>query len=221
MRILIAVPLLFAISAAPVGKRAIGFDHDKSGGVPAGWTVAMTHDGEPPRWEVVPDRAAPSLPNVFAQLSSGKTAGRFPLAIWEGDVVLDGEVSVAFQPIGGEIDQAAGVVWRYRDANHYYVVRANALEHNIAAYKVEGGVRVSIAPAGMASRSYGVKREVLSGVWQTLRVVFRGSTHAIYHDGQKLFEIEDRALQEAGKTGLWTKADSQIRFDNFAVQRFD
>jgi hypothetical protein len=34
-------------------------------------------------------------------------------------------------------DQAAGLVWRYRGADNYYIVRANALENNVVLYKVD------------------------------------------------------------------------------------
>jgi len=32
------------------------------------------------------------------------------------------------------VDQACGIVFRYRDANNYYITRANALEGNISAF---------------------------------------------------------------------------------------
>src|SRR5256885_15648283 len=89
----------------------IPFDHAVPGGLPAGWSVAMTHAGGPPRWEIVRDESAPSPPFVFAQVSRDKTAGRFPLAIWDGTTIRDGEVSVAFKAVDGTIDQAAGIVW--------------------------------------------------------------------------------------------------------------
>jgi hypothetical protein len=54
-------------------------------------------------------------------------------------------------------DQAAGIVWRYQDPDNYYIVCANALENNVVLYKVEKGVRLSIAPKGLPSRAYGVK----------------------------------------------------------------
>ena len=115
----------------------------------------------------------PSPPYVLAQLSQDRTAGRFPLAIWSGTSIRNGEVSVAFKTVSGAIDQAAGIVWRYQDPNNYYIVRANALENNIVLYKVEKGVRLSIAPKGIPSRSYGVKREVPKGQWNTLRITFQ------------------------------------------------
>lgn len=75
-----------------------------------------------------------------------------------------------FEPIEGEIGRAAGLVWRYRDPNHYYITRANAGENNVLLYKIESAVRLSIAPKGVPSRAYGVKHNIPTGKWQTLRV---------------------------------------------------
>src|SRR5215471_3529615 len=80
------------------------------GAVPAGWTVAMTHAGGPPRWEIVRDESAPDPPFVLAQTSADDTAGRFPLAIWGKAMILDGEISVAFKAVAGNVDRAAGIV---------------------------------------------------------------------------------------------------------------
>jgi hypothetical protein len=212
--------LLFGL-AAVAASQVIRFEDGVVGKLPAGWTVAMTHEGAQPRWEVFRDPEAPSPPLVLAQLSNDSTAGRFPMAIWERERLRDGEVSVRFKPVAGVVDQAAGLVWRYQDPNNYYVARANALEQNVAAYKVESGTRVSIPPRNMPSRSYGVKFNVQSGRWQKLRVVFHDSFFVIYCNEQRLFEIEDHSFALAGKTGLWTKADSQILFDDFLVARTD
>lgn len=82
----------------------------------------MTHSGGPPQWEIVRGNTAPTQPNVLAQLSQDGTAGRFPLAIWDGTGIGDGEVSVSFKAVAGSIDQAAGIIWRYQDHDNYYFV---------------------------------------------------------------------------------------------------
>jgi hypothetical protein len=187
------------------------------GAVPAGWTVAMTHAGAPPRWEIVRDESAPDPPLVLAQTSGDDTAGRFPLAIWDRAIIRDGEVSVAFKAVAGNVDRAAGIVWRYQDPNNYYIVRANALENNVVLYKVENGVRLSIAPKGLPSRAYGVKHEVPSGRWNVLKVVFKDNVFLVFFNGEQLFQAEDQTFRSAGKTGLWTKADSQTYFNKFTV----
>ena len=148
------------ISLTGVGWGAlISFDNVKPGPLPRGWTVAMTHDGGPSKWEILADPSAPSKPNVMAQTSTDNTSGRFPLAIYEKAVVTDGSVSVRFRPASGERDQAAGIVWRYQDSENYYIVRANALENNVVLYKVEGGKRISLEPKGTPSKTYGVKQK--------------------------------------------------------------
>jgi hypothetical protein len=77
------------------GSEAIRFDNAVPGSLPRGWSVAMTHAGAQPRWEIVRDESAPHAPFVLAQLSRDQTAGRFPLAIWERATLRNGDVSVA------------------------------------------------------------------------------------------------------------------------------
>jgi hypothetical protein len=211
--------LCAALLLVPVAINAeiVQFDNSALGTLPHGWAVAMTHAGAPPQWEIVRDESAPRSPYVLAQVSRDKTAGRFPLAIWDGLTIQDGEVSVAFKTVGGTVDRAAGIVWRFQDPNNYYIARANALENNIVLYKVENGVRLSIVPKGLPSRSYGVKRNIPAGQWNTLRVTFRGSTFTVLLNGERLFETEDHTFTKAGKTGLWTKADSVTYFAEFTV----
>jgi hypothetical protein len=132
MRVLL---LLTVLPISAVQSELIGFDQATPGKLPADWVVAMTHAGAPPRWEIVRDESAPSPPNVLAQLSRDRTAGRFPLAIWDQALFQNGELSVAFKTVDGAIDQAAGIVWRYQNANNYYIVRAKALENNVVFYK--------------------------------------------------------------------------------------
>ena len=196
----------------------INFDNAKPGVAPPRWSVAMTHTGGSPKWEVRADESAPSKPNVLAQVSNDATAGRFPLAIWNGASLRNGTVSVKFKTVSGDVDQGAGLVWRYRDPNNYYIVRANALENNVVLYKVENGERRSLAPKGSASKTYGMKHEVPKQTWSTLSVSFHGTLFTVSFDGQKLFDVEDSTFSGAGKTGLWTKSDSVIYFDDFQVQ---
>jgi hypothetical protein len=212
--------LLIAITLCAPGicsAEVINFDKAKPGAVPAGWTIAMTHNGGAPKWEVRIDESAPTKPNVLAQVSSDATAGRFPLAIWDGTSLRDGTVTVRFKAVSGNVDQGAGLVWRYRDPSNYYIVRANALEDNIVLYKVRNGERMSLAPLGSSSKTYGMKHKVPKQTWNTLSVSFRGALFTVSFDGQKLFDVEDSTFSGDGKTGLWTKADSVIYFDNFQV----
>ncbi len=214
------VALLFLVSVAAAfgSTQTVNFDSAAVGSVPAGWTVAMTHTGGAPKWEVIKDETAPSKPNVLAQVSDDKTGGRFPLAIFDQANFADGSLSVRFKAVSGSVDQAAGLVWRYRNPDNYYIVRANALEDNVVLYKVEGGKRSSLAPTGTASNTYGVKHKVPKNTWCTLKVTFQGKSCAVFFNGTQLFEVEDATFADAGKVGLWTKADSVTHFDDFQIE---
>lgn len=122
----------------------------------------------------------------------------------------DVEVSVAFKANAGRRDQGGGMVWRYRDANNYYVARVNPLEDNFRVYKVVGGKRIP------EFRSAEVK--VPPGGWHTLTVRIAGDPIECFLDGKKYLEAKDDTFTKPGKVGLWTKADARTSFDNFTVK---
>jgi hypothetical protein len=126
--------------------------------------------------------------------------------------IEDGFLEVSFKAIAGSNDRAAGVVWRARDANNYYVVRANALEDNVVLYKTVNGVRSALDIVGRKG-GYGVAVPVPANRWHSLRIEFKGSRFSASYNGNPLFEVEDSTFRNAGKLGLWTKADSVTLFD--------
>jgi hypothetical protein len=194
----------------------INFGSDTPGAVPKGWSVFMTHQGGAPKWEIVADKTAPGKKGyVVGQTSKDQTDSRFPLLVYDNSNLKDGEVSVSFKPISGRVDQGAGLVWRYKDPNTYYICRANALEDNVVLYKVEKGNRIPLPPVGEPLNTYGTSHRVPTGVWSTLRVTFKDSLFSVYMNGVKSFDVDDKTFTEAGNVGLWTKSDSVIYFDNF------
>src|SRR5262245_64191293 len=117
------------------------FYNDASGKIAARFHGALTGSGANSEWLVKADPTAPSQPNVLAQMSADGAGYRFPLAIADEGSFRDLEMSVRFKPVSGNGDQAAGLVWRLKDANNYYIDRANALEDNVVLYNDERGER--------------------------------------------------------------------------------
>jgi hypothetical protein len=211
---LVQVAAVWSVSLAATSlARAEVFDFESAplDSLPPGWSTAMTHEGGEPRWAVV---RAEEGGQALAQLSTDRTSQRFPLAMLTTQSLRDGAIKVRFKPISGRVDQAAGLVWRYRDENNYYVVRANALEDNVVLYKVEDGDRVAISPVGQQGE-YGQKHDVPAGEWHELGVRFLGNKFTVSFDGTKLYDVEDSTFADAGRVGLWTKADSVTQFDDF------
>ena len=209
MKQMIGAALLLLVVGRTAIAETANFDADVIGAAPKGWTITMTGRGES-KWRVEKDATAPSHANVLRQ--SGEAA--YLLAIKDVTSIMDGFVEVKFKAIAGAEDRAAGLVWRAKDANNYYVVRANALEDNVVLYKTVDGRRSELDIIGRKG-GYGVKMVVPAGQWHTLRVEFAGTRSKVIYNGNTLFEVEDATFKNAGRVGLWTKADSVTLFDDF------
>ena len=181
---------------------AVNFDNFPAGTAPPGWTATKTGTGDA-KWTVEKDDTAPSQPNVLKQ--SGQAT--YPVCIKDDTNLKDGFVEVKFKPISGREDQAGGLVWRAKDANNYYVARANALEGNVTIYHTINGRRTEKSRASM---------KVAANQWHTLRVEFQGAHFTVICDEKKALVWDDETFKDAGKVGVWTKADSVTAFDDFS-----
>jgi len=200
--------------------QTLTFDEEKTGGLPTSFTHALTGGGGPVHWEVESMQDDGSENKFVTQLSDDDTNARYPLLVYQGFEAKDVDLAVDFKTLSGIRDASGGVVFRYLDSNNYYVVRANSLEGNVVAYKTVGGKRTNIGVRGK-SRAYGVEAPVEHQAWQTLRVITAGSVFGVYLDGKKIFEVENHALTQPGKVGLWTKADAVTQFDNLTFLSLD
>jgi len=180
----------------------VNFDDLKTGSPPPGWTATQTGKGQP-KWEIVSDDSAPSKPNVLKQ--SGEAT--YPVCIKDDTSLKDGFVEVKFKPISGKEDQAGGVIWRCKDKDNYYISRANALEDNVTIYHTVNGKR---------SEKKRINTKIASNQWHTLRVDFKDNYFVVTFDVKPAFVWKDNTFKEAGKVGVWTKADSTTLFDDFS-----
>ncbi len=185
------------------------FDADPAEAPPAGFSLARTGGGGQGRWIVKSEKDAPSAPNVLAQVDTDDTDYRFPVAVADEPRLNDLRLSVRCKPISGVVDQACGLVFRYRDENNYYITRANALENNIRLYYVKDGSRKQFA-------SWSGK--VTSGAWHELRAEAQGDHFQVFWDGERVIDAHDKTFADPGKVGVWTKADSVTYFDDLSVE---
>jgi hypothetical protein len=197
----------FLLEVNDMSNHAVSFESTPIGAVPEGWTPTLTGSGDP-KWTVESDETGPSKFKVLKQ--SGRAT--YPLLLKNDANIKDGFVEVKFKAIAGSQDRAAGLVWRARDANNYYVVRANALEDNVVLYKTVNGVRSSLDIVGRKG-GYGTDVKVPANTWHSLRIDFETSRFNVSFNGKQLFEVEDSTFTDAGMVGLWTKADSVTLFD--------
>ena len=201
MKELTIIAVFTLITASAAFAQIVNFDNLTIGAPPPGWTATKTGSGEA-KWTIEKDDTAPSKPNVLKQ--SGQAT--YPVCIKDDTNLKDGFVEVKFKPISGKEDQAGGVIWRAKDSNNYYIARANALEDIVTIYDTV---------KGRPTERKRTNTKVASNQWHTLRVDFQGNHFTVTFDGKKAIEWDDATFTEAGKVGVWTKADSVTLFDDF------
>lgn len=192
-------------AAEPVKR---DFESDAIGSPPAGFEFGRTGSGPAGKWVVRLEKGG-TTNHVLVQESADKTDYRFPVAVVKDGTYKDVSLSVRARPLAGEVDQGFGLLWRYKDANNYYVARCNALEDNCRIYHVVEGRR----------RQFGGQNiKVSKNTWHTMKLDASGSHFTVFCDGNRVYDGTDETFRDAGKVGLWTKADSVIEFDDFAVE---
>jgi hypothetical protein len=185
------------------------FDQSEVDKLPAGWQAAHTGRGEGSIWKVVADKTAPSKSGYALAQTAESPGAFFNLCVCEKATAKDVELQVAFKAVKGKADQGGGLVWRYQDADNYYIARMNPLEDNFRVYKVIAGKRIQLGT------KEGLK--VPGGEWHTLAIKHVGDKIECTLDGTKYLDATDSAITEAGKVGLWTKADAQTYFDGLKM----
>jgi len=207
---------LLLILANNVGddKKATRWDFEDTavGKVPEGWTADKTGKGNGSVWRVKEDKTAPKGPKVLAQTSPDGPGPLFNLCVADKSSFADLDLTVSFKAVAGEVDQGGGPVWRYKDADNYYVARANPLENNFRVYKIVAGKRTQLATASIS---------IPTGKWDTIRIVHKGDHIQCYLNDKLHLDSKDATFKDAGKVGLWTKADAQTYFDEVVVRKVE
>jgi hypothetical protein len=223
-----ALPASSAATAGAPKETVVTFDNDPVGapapefeGVVGDWYVAENagakglrvdgskwRNGEPSA--SIADQAKRLYGDRYAEFLDGvKAFAFFPFAVWKGDLPSgDLRISVRFYPEGGKIDQAAGIAFAIAPDGTYLGARANALEDNILFFRVVKGKRTVMDTIRNVSTP--------SKTWHTFAIELHGQQLSVELDGKKRFEKKLDAVP-AGKIGLWSKADSQVLFDEFKV----
>jgi hypothetical protein len=215
-------------TASAGGDTKVTFDSDPVGspspsfeGVVGDWYVAEVaqarglkvdgakwRNGEPS--VNLADQAKRLYGDRYAEFLDGvKAFAFFPLAVWKGERPPgDIRVSIRFYPESGRIDQAAGIAFAIAPDGSYLGARANALEDNILFFRVVKGKRTLIDTIRNTATP--------SKTWHTFAIDLRGRQLSVELDGKKRFE-KTLDADPVGRIGLWSKADSQVLFDDFTV----
>jgi len=189
------------------------FENEKLGKLPANWSQYYTAKGDHTEWKIINDNGN----KVLAQVSFEHPNNHFNDVIFNGIQVKNVTLQVRIKGVEGNMDQGGGFVWRFIDKDNYYVVRANPLEDNVVLYKVKNGKRTDLPVLGKG-RTYGVDVEELGTGWNQLKLQVADDLFTVFLNNKEIFQVKDMTFTQAGKVGLWTKADAVTYFDDFQVE---
>jgi hypothetical protein len=219
-RFVIALNLWVACGLAGAAEMSFDFSRSQVNAMPKGFRSTLAGSGSPGEWKIVLDEVPLLLPPisptapvsskrpVLAQLSRDRTDERFPLLIYDGEVFSDFTLTTQFKIVEGEVEQIAGVVFRFQDERNFYYVRASAPSGTVYFFKVVEGER---------SPPIGSKLEVPKGVWHDLTIECRGTQIRVLYDGKEAFPTLGDTTFASGKIGFWTKSDAVSHFGDTRI----
>jgi hypothetical protein len=139
-----------------------------------------------------------------------KAFAYFPYAVAkEIEDFHDGEISVRFKLVAGQLDLCAGILFNLKPNGDYLTVRFNGKEDNVVLWTFNKGKR-SFVKRGPENVPLAMNQ------WHDLKVAIQGTSLQAYLNGKLLLEYT-MAEPVSGKVGVWSKTDSVSYFDDFTV----
>lgn len=202
---LVVTCLVFAVvtSGSVIDQRtAWSFENLPAGRPPPGFLFASSPKDQTGQWVVLRDGANA----VLGQVRQGRPG--IQLAVVEGASFTDLVLSVRLRLVEGV--RSAGLVWRYRDADNYYLASLDLREQDVRIYRVVAGNRTRLDDED--------DLELDVDGWHLLKIEHRGMRMRVRIDGVPVSDARDRTFQEPGAIGLWTAGDSVAWFDDLLVE---
>jgi hypothetical protein len=143
-------------------------------------------------------------------IDSVKAYAYFPYAVAK-DVpgFENGEISMRFRMLAGQLDQCAGILFNLKENGDYLTVRFNGKEDNLVLWTFKNGKR-SFVKKG----AHDVPLKL--GEWHRMKIRVEGTKLTGYLDDEPLLEYTLDA-PVSGKVGLWSKTDSVSQYADYVV----
>lgn len=182
------------------------FDSYQAGTIPPNFAAWET-DPTPGLWIVKADDSAPSRPNVLAKLPGDDNLEYHMQVIPDSPISHFEEVQVKFKIISGQNPQVAGLILRFQDKDHYFVLMADAMDGRFSLCKQDKQYLIC---------NYEHQASISTGQWHTIKANVSAEGIGGYLDDKLLIRANNEAYQD-GQLGLWTKGDTEAYFDDLEV----
>ncbi len=159
-------------------------------------------------WVAKSDDSAPSKPNVLAALSVGNSSGYHMQIMPDSPTVSDAQISVKFKIVPGHTVEQAGLVVRFIDPSHYFVLMADPLNNRLSLCKAD--IQFVVC-------NYEKTVTISTGQWHTLEATISSEGIGGWFDGNEIIKANNQYYQ-TGQIGLWTKGDTEAYFDDLQAK---
>ncbi len=177
------------------------FDSYQNGTLPDAFSYVESDQKS--NWIVKSIVDAPSKPNVFAKLSSNDSDYHIQV-MPDSPTISNGNVTVKIKIVSGETARTAGLLLRFIDDKHYFVLEADAMNNRLS---------LCMRTLDFLVCHYDKNIPVSLGIWHTLSASVSQQGIACYFDGNLLIRANDQNYQ-TGEVGFWTKKDTGAYFDD-------
>ncbi|MBV8516142.1 MAG: hypothetical protein JO197_01950 [Acidobacteria bacterium] len=121
----------------------------------------------------------------------------------------NGDISMRFRLLGGQLDQCAGILFNLKPNGDYLTVRFNGKEDNLVLWTFKSGKR-SFVKKGSENV------HLAMGGWHRMKIAVDGTSLKGYLDDKLLLEYT-LAEPVSGKVGTWSKTDSVSQFADYVL----
>jgi len=158
-------------------------------------------------WLIKSDDSAPSLPNVLAKMPGNDNSTYHIQIMPDSPVVTEAEVSMKFKIMPGHKTEEAGLVIRFIDKSHYFVLIADPMNNRLSLCKSDTEFIIC---------NYEATTQISVGQWHTLKANISAQGIGAYLDGASLIKANN-SYYSNGQIGLWTKGDTEAYFDDLKL----
>jgi len=182
------------------------FDSYQNGTIPQGFADLSTD--KTPSWVIVSDPTAPSPPNVLEKIPVNDS-NDYHLQLIPNSPNVDTEnVTMNFKIVSGHDAKSAGMIVRFIDIKHYFVLMADSGVNRLSLCKNTPDYLIC---------NYDKTVTIAPGQWHTLKALVSSQGIAAFLDGQVIIRANDHNYLN-GQVGMWTKKDTGAVFDDLKIE---
>ncbi len=182
------------------------FDSYQNNTLPTDY-AAFQLDSPPGLWMVKSDDSAPSQPNVLASLPATNSSGYHMQIMPDSPVISDASISVKIKILPGNTAEQAGLVVRFMDPSHYFVLVLDPTNNRISLCKSDTEFLIC---------SYEAHAQISVGEWHTLEATISSQGIGGWLDGTEIIKANNQYYL-TGQVGLWTKDNTEAYFDDLSI----